>query len=271
MRQFISEVFPDKNGILKLEEKDFHYLKQVLRVKTGDMINIRLPDSSLKGFTVCKIQENKKTLILQECASKISEENSLTRGTQASELEQNALSTTEFWLFTFISKPSKMELIIRQAVECGIKFIIPVISEYSQKSSVEAIKNAKKERLLKIVKESRQQSGSPVETKILEPISVEDAANMWKEQNSPGVLLWEQNKDSKSLHEIFKSADTKKAAVLVGCEGGISPNEFEILKKSNFIPVHFDINILRCETASLYGIAAVQSVILEKSKWQCTE
>ena len=58
---------------------------------------------------------------------------------------------------------------------------------------------------------------------------------MWKEQNSPGVLLWEQNRDSKSLHEIFKSADTKKVAVLVGCEGGISPNEFEILKKSNFI------------------------------------
>ena len=96
MRQFISEVFPDKNGILKLEEKDFRYLKQVLRVKTGDMINIRLPDSSLKRFTVCKIQENKKTLILQECASKISEENSLTRGTQASALEKNALSTTEF-------------------------------------------------------------------------------------------------------------------------------------------------------------------------------
>ena len=30
MRQFISEVFPDKNGILKLEEKDFPDLKNVI-------------------------------------------------------------------------------------------------------------------------------------------------------------------------------------------------------------------------------------------------
>ena len=48
----------------------------------------------------------------------------------------------------------------------------------------------------------------------------------------------------------------------MGSEGGISPAEVEILQKEHFEPIHFDVNILRCETAALYGIAAVQSAIL---------
>ena len=51
----------------------------------------------------------------------------------------------------------------------------------------------------------------------------------------------------------------KKAAIAVGSEGGISPEEVRLLEeKGLFVPVHFAVNILRCETAALYGIAAVQ-------------
>ena len=32
-------------------------------------------------------------------------------------------------------------------------------------------------------------------------------------------------------------------------------------EKGLFEPIHFAVNILRCETAALYGIAAVQSEI----------
>ena len=48
----------------------------------------------------------------------------------------------------------------------------------------------------------------------------------------------------------------------VGSEGGISPEEVKLLQeKGLFHPIHFAVNILRCETAALYGIAAVQSAI----------
>ena len=51
----------------------------------------------------------------------------------------------------------------------------------------------------------------------------------------------------------------KRAAIAVGSEGGISPDEVRLLEeKGLFVPVHFAVNILRCETAALYGIAAVQ-------------
>jgi 16S rRNA (uracil1498-N3)-methyltransferase len=54
----------------------------------------------------------------------------------------------------------------------------------------------------------------------------------------------------------------KRAAIAVGSEGGISPDEVKALEeKGLFQPVHFAVNILRCETAALYGIAAVQTEI----------
>ena len=40
-----------------------------------------------------------------------------------------------------------------------------------------------------------------------------------------------------------------------------SPEEIQILMNSGFAPVHFAGNILRCETAAIYGLAAVQCVV----------
>ena len=40
--------------------------------------------------------------------------------------------------------------------------------------------------------------------------------------------------------------------------------EIEFLKQNGFVPIHFETNILRCETAALYGIAAMQTLISGK-------
>ena len=80
-------------------------------------------------------------------------------------------------------------------------------------------------------------------------------------------MLSERKEKENSIANILKRTASdvsfiKKAALAVGSEGGISPAEVEILQKEHFEPIHFDVNILRCETAALYGIAAVQSAIL---------
>ena len=59
-----------------------------------------------------------------------------------------------------------------------------------------------------------------------------------------------------------------KIAFAVGCEGGISPKELEILKQNEFNPIHFRTNILRAETATLYSFAVLQSAIMEFTEWK---
>lgn len=275
MRQFISREFPDKKGLLRICGKDFRYLRQVLRLKNGDMLSVRFSDGTLQNTTVCNIDENSREIVLQICGKSENPENlDVTRGTKAEEI-QNSCPETEYFLFQYIAKPVKMEQIIRQATECGIKYIIPVCGEFSQKQNILSMQHSKKERIERIVREARQQSGSPVETEILEPLSTEGAISLWKEkksylssdEKSVAVVLWERNEKTVSLKKIFQSETEnkdekiRKVAIVVGCEGGISPGEIELLLSSGFYAIHFPGNILRCETAALYGIAAVQSAL----------
>ena len=274
MRQFIVSSVPDKNGIISVSGKDFRYLRQVLRVKIGDMINVRLSDGTLSNTTVCNILENQKQIQLQIC-QKGSADESVTRGVQAGQIS-SANAPIEYWLFQFIPKASKMEQIIRQATECGIKNIVPVIGEYSQKNNVLAMESSKKDRFLRIVREARQQSGSPVETTILDAVSLKEAIFLWNEETladgeKAAVVLWECCEQTKTVHEVLSKSDIKKVAIVIGSEGGISPSEIQELSLNGFIPIHFDTNILRCETAALYGIAAVQCALLENKKWEFKE
>lgn len=268
MRQFIVEKGREKKGLITLEGKDYRYFRQVLRVKAGDMINVRLPDGVLSNATVALVDEKQRRVTLQLCASTGSElaaEKSITRGVQASEIENSTsasgLSKVEYWLFQFLPRAQKFELIVRQATECGVAVIVPVIGEYTEKSSVQALQGAKRERLERIIKEARQQSGSPVETKVLEPVSLEQALGLWS--GDLGFVLSERDDCSGNLRAVVASAENiKRAGIAVGSEGGISPEEVKYLQeKALFTPIHFAVNILRCETAALYGIAAVQCEI----------
>ena len=281
MRQFIVEKGKEKNGLIQLDGKDYRYLRQVLRVRAGDMISVRLPSGDLKNATVAAIDESARRVTLQICADT---GRSITRGVQAGEVDDggaagngNGAALVEYWLFQFLPRPQKFELIVRQATECGVAVIVPVVGDFSEKSSAQALQGSKKERLDRIIKEARQQSGSPVDTRVLEPVSLEKAIELWNEScgetgdfdklnHHVAFVLSERDDCSGNLRATVQKAGgiekIKKTAIAVGSEGGISPEEVKLLEeKGLFVPVHFAVNILRCETAALYGIAAVQSEI----------
>ncbi|MDE5898058.1 MAG: 16S rRNA (uracil(1498)-N(3))-methyltransferase [Treponemataceae bacterium] len=284
MRQFISPAAPDKNGVIFVTGKDCRHLRQVLRIKPGDMLSVRLPDGSLKNATVCRIHEENRVIELQICADtqsmpeggRTSSEDGGFRGVDAGRV-QSAFTDVEFWLFQFIAKPVKMEQIVRQAAECGVTYIVPVIGAYSQSDCVKAMLSDKRGRMARIIKEARQQSGSPVETAVLPPHSAADAVKRWQDaaagnaESRAAAILWERSEHTRPLHSILRSKTLRTVAIAVGCEGGIAPGELELFRAGGFAPVHFDVNILRCETAALYGIAAAQSVILENKQWELKE
>ena len=261
MRQYISQTDIDKNGTLFIIGKDFRYLRNVLRVKAGDMIHVRLPDGSLQPMTVCSVDEKAKKIALQVCDLLDSE-----KGENQPE-ETDSIEACEFTLFMAVPKSSKFDLIVRQATECGVAKIVPVQSEFSQKGAEKM--NFRSERFERIIKEARQQSGSPVSTKIENCMTLKEAADYWKSESANlsneeklAVVLYERNDFTVTISEACqKIKNARKCALFCGSEGGISPAEIEILRESGFSPVHLKTNILRCETAALYGIAALQSIV----------
>jgi 16S rRNA (uracil1498-N3)-methyltransferase len=57
-------------------------------------------------------------------------------------------------------------------------------------------------------------------------------------------------------------------AIIVGPEGGLSPGETDLLLEVGAHPVYLGNRILRAETAAIYGLAAVNTIIRERTEWQ---
>ncbi len=242
-------------------------MRNVLRLKAGDMIFVRLPDGKLQPMTVCQIDEKGKKIILQVCDVSDMQEG------ENQPTETSSIESREFTLFMALPKSSKFDLIVRQATECGVARIIPIKTEFSQNGSEKI--NFRSERFDRIIKEARQQSGSPVDTKITDCKEFSEACKIWQnetenlsESEKIAIVLYERNDSTVSIRQAcqrffdqgkLNTCNLKKIALFCGSEGGISPSEIELLQKTGFIPVHLKTNILRCETAALYGISALQS------------
>lgn len=281
MRQFVSSVSPNSKGLLEISGKDFHYLRNVLRLSVGDMLVLSLPGGLSQESTLCKVDDGAKKLTLQVCSSQ-SKDGASSDSAAFSQAQKAGASRSRLVLLQFIPKPPKMELIVRQATECGVAAIVPVIGDYTQGGSEKALQ--KSDRFERIVREARQQSGSFVATKIFEPRKLSAALDLIDEI-APGALkaflyertektvplaaaLFGQEQDCSKAQEsaaasfgLAKSRAPKSCVYAVGSEGGISPSECELFLARGFKAVHFNTNILRCETAALYAAAAIQSAL----------
>lgn len=289
MRQYIAQAPLSRDGMLTVSGKDYRYFKQVLRIAVGDMVQVRFLDGSLQSMTVCRIDERSRRIVLQICAPLADE---ACAASDSENMPQAADMQTELWLFQFVARSAKMDVIIRQATECGVSVIVPVLGEYSQNAAAD--RNFRSDRYDRIIREARQQSGSAVETRVHSTVTLPEAIALWKAQKTAAAedtltrtldastaqnaaslacVLYERTEYTKPLHVAVREARSagetvRTAALVCGAEGGISVDELSQLTDAGFVPIHFKTNILRCETAALYGIAALQSAITEGDVWQ---
>lgn len=258
MRQFVCQSSPDAAGRIKLTAKDSRYLLKVLRQTDGDMIDTRLPDGNLKKMRLV-LSGAGSDAFLEPAADSCEE--AAVQGVRSAELSAaGSGQELELWLFQFLPKPQKMDLIVRQAAECGVKYIVPVLGDYSVKNDADA----RLDRWERIIREARQQSGSPVNTEIMPVMSVSQAVDKWSngEESAAFVLHESPSYSADCLFEAARGGKVKRAAVAVGCEGGMSGQELEVLEKAGFKPLHFVTNVLRAETAAIYGLAVVQQTLV---------
>lgn len=250
MRQYIAEEEPDEEGMLRVRGEKYKHLRAVLRIRVGDMLSVRQKNGALCQMTVSAVDTAAQVITLQKAGK---------------EEAGGGAPRVAIFLFQFIAKPSKMDLIIRQAAECGVSEIIPVEGEFCEKGSVEsARKKYDSGRWQSIIKEAREQSGSPVETAIRAPVTLESACAFWRKQSGVkrAAVLWERGDNGEGgIFRALSGPLPDKAALAVGAEGGISPGEVRALRGEGFETVHLETNILRCETAALYGIAVLQTVL----------
>ncbi len=284
MRQLVLERSLDRKGQVLLEGADYRYLVQVLRKSEGDSVEVRLSDGSLTSMRIEAVNRKDRTVTLSSLRARevpVAEETpvgsgalSPTVGASMPSLQSMPEGFPFIVLFQWILKGPKMDQVIRQATETGVALVVPVAGSRCLSRDADLVGDGKTGRWDRIVREARQQSGSAVSTRILSPIQVSEISRLWNSLSAgdrhASLVLTEAPLARKSLHEYLVHG-VQSAALAIGPEGGMTAGELQLLSEAGFVAVHFRTNILRAETAALYGIAAVQSALMESEKWQLKE
>jgi 16S rRNA (uracil1498-N3)-methyltransferase len=297
MRQLVLQSFPDISGLVVLKDREFRYLAQVLRLGAGDVVGARFPDGTLASMLVASVDRKGRSISLQKVPDSAnaasssrsndggSEEGVLAASCAAGDSMPAIAAVPEGFprivLFQWILKGPKMDQVIRQATEAGVELIVPVAGERCLSRDADSVGDGKTGRWDRIVREARQQSGSPVPTRIVPPVPPAGIGTVLRDVSAvsaacdavsrlAALVLTEAPLARKSLHEYLGSVPDI-TALAVGPEGGMTARELDLLAGAGFACIHFRTNILRAETAALYGIAAVQSVLTESEKWQLKE
>jgi 16S rRNA (uracil1498-N3)-methyltransferase len=256
MKQFIFEKEPDKDGRIRLEDKDYNYLVRVRRLAPGEYFPALLPDGTKVSVQVLSIGNHAlEGRIFQN-------------GQIAGKTER---PLPPLILFQALPKGEKMDLIVRQAAEGALAEIVPFTSEFSAAKTA-GMGGQKFSRWERIIREARQQSGSAVETAIRQPLAMDGLFAYWediqkRQPGALGLLFHHLPLVNESLHRYLDS-NPPAVVLAIGPEGGFSPAEADRFMAAGFKPFTIGGTVFRTETAALYAQAAVRILLLEMDSWE---
>ncbi len=139
-------------------------------------------------------------------------------------------------------KKDNFELSVQKAVELGVRAVVPIMSERSEK------KNISEARLHKIIVEATEQSGRGDVMRVWPISTLLDSFSL----PLPAKKLFCEPGSGEAL-----SPADEPVALYVGPEGGFSPDETKLLREHGVNPVSLGPFVLRAETAAIVAVAKV--------------
>lgn len=174
-------------------------------------------------------------------------------------MDANTEAPIELQLIQCLPKADKMEFIVQKAVELGVQVIRPAASANCVVKYDAAKQAARQKKWQKIADEAAKQCGRTMLTEVM-PIACLKALLTELPNDAVKIMCYENEADN-SLKRLLNNSDSQCYVVLIGPEGGFTPDEAELCQQNGFNAVTLGKRILRTETASL---AAVSTVMYEK-------
>ncbi len=226
--------------ICELGPDNYKYLKQVLRLKPGNKINVF--DGCGHEFAAV-IKSFSPGGVCVELGEKISAPG---KGIRIS-------------LAQAIPKANKMDLIAKSAAELGADVIIPFTAARSVSRIAGDKELAKIARWQKIVREAARCCRS---SQMTEVYPLKSFVSMIKDADGPflKMIFWEEE-SQKSIKDVLtdkKINSIRDFFIVVGPEGGFSKDEVILAKGAGFISVSLGRQILKVETAAAAIISIIQ-------------
>lgn len=226
------------DNVITISGNDAFHIARSLRMAVGDAVTVCDEDGVEYSTSLSRIRDD-------ECLADII-------SSEAGKTE----SPVSITLYMAYPKGDKLETVIQKAVELGATRIVPFESSRCIKRP-KADKVAKQgERLSKIAEEAAKQCGRCIVPEVSLPLSY---SAMLKDAKSAELKLICYEKESDlSIKALLTEKKPESIAIIVGCEGGFSPEEVAEAVDAGCHSVTLGKRILRCETAP----SAVLSMIL---------
>lgn len=228
-------------GNILIEGQDAKHIKNVLRYKVGDKIDV-CDESGVRYETLLEKFEDDKVLLKIVLKKEFEQESSIS-----------------ITLFQGLPKGEKMDLIVQKATELGVDEIVPVEMERSIVKLDAKSAQRKVDRWNKIAYEASKQSGRQFVPKVS---NVDILKNIIEKFSKYDIVVLPYEKENKqNLKQLLaKNKNVKNVAIVIGPEGGFSDNDLALLNISNVHSVTLGSRILRTETA---GIAVLSMLLYE--------
>jgi len=225
------------NIVIYIKDKQHHFLKNVMRIRVNDQINIF--DGITGEWTSKIISINRENIVLR-VIKKIKE----------------MQPSPDIWLIFAPIKQNRMSIAIQKATELGVSKIIPCTTDYTN------VKNINLKNLCKNAIEASEQS-ERLDIPIIEKeVDLKSLLKNWPKDRKL-IYCDEKNLSNKSIIETTTPLKniTKKWSVLIGPEGGFSDKEHDLILKNNYVlSTSLGNTILRSDTAITVALFCIKEL-----------
>jgi len=234
--RFYCPVILPSTGLFELPPDAAHHAHRVLRLRVGDAVQIfdgagHACDASISSISGKRVDLS----ILRDCPAQ-------------------PAAPLHIVLAQAMSSSEKMDWVVQKATELGAAEIQPIQTRRSvaKLNSERAEKRA--EHWRGVVIAACEQSGRNDLMQVHTPVDLSHwLSSMGNAAGSKFILLPD---GASALHGHAQPQGP--VTLLIGPEGGFSPDEALMAKQAGFIPVLLGPRVLRTETAALAGLAVLQ-------------
>jgi len=228
---------------VQLQGQTARQIKSVLRLKPGDEIVVLDNSGTEWRVTLTDIGNDAVTARIVE---------------QQPAQGEPMLQLT---LYQGTIKGQKFEWVLQKGTELGVSRFVPTICRRSVVNDGEALAK-KRDRWQRIIQEAAEQSGRGILPRLEPAMPLAEALQQAASSALP-ILLWEAEHHL-ALKDVLLEVAPDTIALFIGPEGGFTPDEAALARRTGCHIVTLGPRILRAETA---GLAACSAIFYQTGEW----
>ena len=242
MRRFFIDVAATTGAICPITGPDANHIKNVLRMKPGDAIWL-FNGAGMEFKGVIRTIESEAVAVEITDAFSCATESPI------------RLTLAQAFL-----KDKKMDTLVRQVTELGVTRWIPVFTQRTIPRPDARRVASRMDRWQAIAAESLKQCGRGRLPEIEPPILFEDLLSRGDDWNLKIIFA---DATARGLKDTLscQEAAVRRVLVMIGPEGGFTPDEIDSAIKKGFVAAGLGPRILKADTATVAACAVVQHLL----------